>query len=485
LNIGSASRTVLLRLAASGGRSDRLRVLLTAAGSAAATILLLTATSVVSISADDGPYRLDVLDQPGLRPGVIIALLLLCVPLMIFVGLCTRVGAPARDRRLAMFRMAGATPADATRIAAFETGLASLLGALVGTVAFFVGRLLLDGTSVGSFTLNMADGSTRTEIGATRLLPTDVHLPIPIIVGVILAVGFGATVFSVVALRNVRISPFGVTRKVPTNPPTKTAALLFLFGSASLIVLGVVSRGWTGRLPVIVLVAFTLFTVCVIGLLMGTASLSASAGRFLAPRTSRPDVLIASRRMIDAPYTASRATASVLLAVLVGGAILGARANFLASQDPTDTFYTDTFDLLNVVLGAAIVLSAANLLITTSEAIVERRRTLATLAASGTPRAVLARAAIMESLIPLVPAVILASAAGVLASRSFFGTSVERLRTFEVNGDDEWITVGVPIPWAQLLMLGCGAIAISLLVTTISLVFLNTSTRPSELRAAA
>jgi hypothetical protein len=46
------------------------------------------------------------------------------------------------------------------------------------------------------------------------------------------------------------------------------------------------------------------------------------------------------------------------------------------------------------------------------------------------------------------------------------------------------IKVGVPIPWAQLLVLSGGAITISLLATTISLVFLLTSTRPSEIRTA-
>ncbi len=482
---GSARHLALLRLAAAGGRSDRLRIALTAFGSAATTILLLTAASVAFISAGDGPYRLGVLDQPGLRPGVIIALLLLCVPLMIFMGLCTRVGAPARDRRLAMIRMAGATPAEATRIAAYETGLAASLGSLFGTTAFLGGRLLFDRTTISRFTLTMADGSTRTETGATRLLPTDVDVPWPAIVVVAAVVAVAATLASTVALRNVRISPFGLTHKVPTDPPTKTAALLFVIGAGGLIGLGVVSRGWTGRLPVLVLLAFTLFSMCVVGLLMGSASLSSGVGRFLAPRTSRPDVLIASRRMIAAPFTASRATASVLLAVLLGAAILGTRANFLASQDPADTFYADTFDLLNIVLGAAIVLSAANLLITTSEAIVDRRRTLSALVAGGTPRTVLARAAIMESLVPLIPAVVVASAAGVLASRSFFGTTVERLNTFEVDGGNEWITAAVPVPWTQLILLGGSAIAVSLLATTISLVFLRASTRPSEIRTAA
>lgn len=482
---GTPSRSTLLRLAVSGGRADRLRIALTAVGSAATTVVLLTAASVVFIASGDGPYRLDVIDQPGLRPGVIIALLLLCVPLVIFMGLCTRVGAPARDRRLAMFRMVGATRAEVTRIAAYETGLAAMLGSVVGTAGFLAGRTLLDRTRIGDYTETMADGSTRTATGATRLLPTDVDLPMIVVASIVLLVALGATTASVVALKKVRISPFGLARRVPTEPPTKTAALLFVLGTSGLIGLGVVSRGWTGRLAVLVLVAFVLFVLSVIGLLMGSASLSAAVGRLVAPRTSRPDMLIASRRMIAAPYTASRATASVLLAVLIGAAVLGTRANFLTSQDPADTFYADTFDLLNIVLVAAVVLSAANLLITTSEAIVERRRTLSALVASGTPRAVLARAAIMESLVPLIPAVVLAATAGVLAARSLFGTTVERLETFEVNGGNAMITVDVPVPWAQLFLLGGGAISVSLIATTISLLALRASTRPSEIRTAA
>jgi hypothetical protein len=482
---GTADVTALLRLAASGGRSDRLRIVLTAIGSASATTLVLAAMSVVFISERDGPYRIDVLDQPGLRPGVIVALLLLCVPLVVFVGLCTRVGAPARDRRLAMLRMAGATPADTTRIAALETGVAGLLGAVVGTVVFFVGRTLLDGTTTGEFTVTMPDGSIRAEVGATRLLPTDVLLPFPAVLAVIAAISLGATAASVGALRKVRISPFGVTRKVPSRPPTVTAALLFLVGSGGLIVFGAAARFWTGNLPILVFTSLVLFMMCVAGLLMGGASLSAAVGRFLAPRTSRADVLIASRRMVDAPYASSRAAASILLSVLLGAAILGTRANFLAQQDPSDTFYADIFDLLNYVCIAAIMLSAANLVVTSSEAIVERRRTLAALAASGTPRSVLARAVIMESLIPLVPTVVVAVAAGVFTAWSFFGTTVQRLKVFEVNGGDEMITVGVPIPWEQLFALGGGAIALSLIATAISLVFLRASTSPSEFRRAA
>lgn len=225
--------------------------------------------------------------------------------------------------------------------------------------------------------------------------------------------------------------------------------------------------------------------LCVAGLLGGSASFASAVGRTVAPRTSRPDLLIASRRMIAAPFTSSRATASVLLAVLLGAAVQGTRANFLASQDSADTFYADTFRLLDGVLIVAIALSTANLLITTAEAIVERRRTLAVLAASGTPRPVLARAVLLETLVPLVPAVVLAAAAGMLATRSFFGTSVERFDTFDADGNSVLVEVGVPIPWERLAVLCGGTIAASVVITALSLLFLGRSIRPSEFRAAA
>lgn len=481
---GGPGMVALLRLAATGGRSDRLRIALTSLGAAAATVILLAGAAVAFISDGDGPYELDVLDQPGLRPGVMISLLMLCVPVLVFVGLCTRVGAPARDRRLAMFRMAGATPGETTRIAAFETGLAAFVGSIVGTVVFFVGRIPLDSTSPGAFTVQMDDGSTREVDGLVRLLPTDVSIPIVAVLALIVTISLGSTVTSALALRKVRISPFGVTRTAPPKPPSAAAAMLFVVGTGGLVVLGVAARSAGEVVPAFALVAFVLFVVCVSGLLVGSAAISSGVGRFLAPRVGRPDLLIASRRMIAAPYTSSRATASVLLAVIIGAAIQGTRINFLTSQDPNDTFYTQTFRLLDGVLIVAIVLATANLLVTNAEAIVERRRTLAALTAAGTPKPVLARAVLMETLVPLVPSVLLAGSAGMLAARSFFGTRVETF-VYDADLNSQQVTLDVPIPWDRLAVLCGGTIAISIAITALSLVLLGRSTRPSELRAAA
>ncbi len=429
-----------------------------------------------------------MLDQSGLRPGVIISLLLLCAPLFIFVGQCSRVGAPARDRRLAMLRMAGATPGETAKVVAVETGLASGVGSASAAAIFLVGRKFVDTVHIATDSvITKIDETTTQESTVTqgfRWLPTDVALPIWVIVLLIAVVPVLATVASVLALRKVLISPFGVTRTVPTQPPTALPAALFLIGTIGLAVWSIVERALgiaTSGLALRTGVAFALFLMCVIGLLMGSASLAASVGRLVASRTNQPSLLIASRRMIAAPYTSSRATASVLLAVLIGSTIQGVRANFLIGTDPTDTFYADTFTLLNGVLIVAIALSAASLLVTSSEAIVERRRTLAALAAAGTPRRTLVRSVLAETLVPIVPSIALASIAGVLAARGLIGTRTSKFDPVTGNGAD----VAVPIPWERVLVLGVAATAVCVALTALSLLFLRRSTSLTELRTAA
>ena len=477
---GAASSLELLRLATIGGRSDRLRIALTIVGSALGTVIALFGVAVASIQPGNGPYSINLIDEVGLRPGVIVALLALLAPIVLFVGLCTRVGAPARDRRLAMFRMAGATPNQATKIASFETSFAAFLGGLLGLAIFLAGRFMLDeGPLVGS---------------AERTFPTDASIPLVAFVAVVAVLTLGALGSASLATRKVRISPFGVTRSQNTDPPTTRAVTMFLLGSAGLIAAGVILRGsptlYEQAFALFALGAFVCFMLCAGGLLLGSASFAYVAGKFFAPRASRADLLIASRRMLAAPYTASRTTASVILAALIGSAVQGARAAFLTSAQPAGTpfdeedlaFYKDSFDLLNVVLIVAILVATASLLVTASEAIVERRRTLATLVASGTPRSVVARAAMLESLIPLVPAVALATVSGWLFARNFFGSRVE---TWDESAVPPVGYNPVPIPWVELLVLGGGVIAASVIANLISLAFLSASTRPTELRTAA
>lgn len=459
----------VLRLAVVGGRLDLMRIVLTIVGSAAATVVLLTAATVASIGPLDGPYRLQPLNETGLRPGVIVVLLLLCVPILAFVGQCVRVGAPGRDRRLAAFRMAGGTPRDVRTIVAFETGLAAVAGALIGAVVYALLHRTL-----------------HTPAGRQPLLPTDVWPTWWLFVVVCALVPTAATVASLLALRKVSISPFGVLRHRTLRPPTLLPAVAFVVGAVGLAVWGqaaeLLGLSAEGDIGPYAGVALLLFVLAVAGLIFGSAAGAYLVGSLLAPRTGRPALLIASRRMVDAPYTASRASSVVVLVVMLGSAVQATRANFLTFTDPGDPFYRDTFTLLDIVLGVGVAISVAGLLVVAAEGVIARRRTLASLAASGTPRPVLAEAIMLETVLPLLPAVLLATTAGVFAARGFFGTSGSvqvGLRGRRVE------TVAVPVPWVELVVLVGGTLAAVCLVTAGALVFLRRSTDVTELRASA
>lgn len=484
-----------LWLAARGGRSDVVRIILTAVGSAMGTLALLAAATVISIGPDDGPYSSQLLEQEGLHVGVVMALVLLCIPVLAVVGQCARIGAPARDRRLAAIRLAGGTPRDVTRVACSEAGLAAGVGALAGLVVYLVGRSVFGAPVIRSY-----DRVTETPVqgglqityepvtGPVLRLPTDVLPPVWVIVALVLLIPLGAVAFTRLALRGVTISPFGVVRHRRIRPPRLLPAVLFLVGLVALAsfstLADVLDLGLTA--PVVPgLVVLVLFLVTSAGLVLGNAALAAGIGGFVAPRARRPALLIAARRLAADPFGASRAFGALLLTVLIGAGAQGVRANILASTDPGTTFYRDTLDLVNLVIVVAVVVASLGLLVVAAEGIVARRRSLAALTAAGTPVGVLRRAVLAEVLLPLVPMAVLAATAGAFAARGLLGTTFiqyEYSATGQVLAE---LVTSIPVPWTELGVLVAGTVLVTLLVSSVALLFLRRSTDPAELRAAA
>ncbi len=485
-----------LWLAAKGGRSDVVRIALTACGSAIGTLALLVAATVISIRPDDGPYSIQVLEEQGLHVGVVIALVLLCIPVLAFVGQCSRVGAPARDRRLAAIRLAGGTPRDVARVACGEAAVAAGIGAVGGLAVYLVGRIVLGTPFVGTYTriteIELPGGgglniSQETVTGPVLRLPTDVLPPLWVVVVLVLLIPVAAAAFSRLALRGVTISPFGVVRHRRIRPPRLLPAILFLVGVVALASFATVTKAFDIDLSGVAapaLAVLALFLLTSVGLVLGTAALAAGIGGLVAPRARRPAVLIAARRLAADPFGASRAFGALMLTVLIGAGAQGVRANILVSTDPSNTFYRDTLDLVNLVIVVAVVVAALGLLVVAAEGIVARRRSLAALTAAGTPVGVLRRAVLTEALLPLLPTSLLAATAGALAARGLLGTTFTET-TFDSAGQPTSRILSVPVPWAELGVLVAGTLVVTLLITSVSLLFLRSSTDPSELRAAA
>ncbi|WP_190188001.1 ABC transporter permease [Streptomyces minutiscleroticus] len=378
-------------------RREGWRALLTALGAALATAFALAAVAVASVRGQVRvPYAAGLLNHPGERSGVVLVLVLLLVPVLGFLGQCARIGAVHRDRRLAGLRLAGAAPGRVRRIAALETGLACMAGTAVTAV-----------------------------FGALLLLRFWHRPPLVLWAGfaaVALCVPVLASLVGAVALRRVVASPLGWVRRERGVRGRGRALALVLpvlpLGAAGLLQL-VRGPGAPSSSLSPVLAVFGAVALTGVGA-VGTAGATARAtGRWLGRRTGGPAVLIAAARLRADPWAAARTHAAVLLVTVVGVGFVGVREvlleelhrdgrHYAADLD----FYTTGIDLAGAAVLVALLIGVAGVAVGTAESLATRRRGLAAQHAAGVPRGVLVRALLLETALPLVPALLPATAGG-------------------------------------------------------------------------
>ncbi|MFF7451077.1 MULTISPECIES: ABC transporter permease [unclassified Streptomyces] len=383
-------------------RREWWRAGLTAVGAALATGFALAA---VSLAALQGRYHVPVaaglLDDPGTRSGVIVVLLLLLVPVLGFLGQCARIGAVHRDRRLAGLRLAGASAGQVRRIAALETGLACLLGALPATVA--------------SVAVLLGQWRHPSWLAWTGIALVALGVP---------ALGAAA---AALALRRVVASPLGWVRRV--RPRAGLGSWLLLAGGVLLVAVVAVAASVStfsdmpdGRAkvvngPLMVAGALLLVGAAAVGVVGATAGLT---GRWLARRARTAATLIAAERLRDDPWAAARTHGAALLVTVVGTGFVGVRRSLLAeldSRNPDElaasmSYYTTGLNLVAAAIAVTLVLTLSGLAVGTAESLATRRRGLAAQTAAGVPQGVLGRALLLETALPLAPALLLGGAGG-------------------------------------------------------------------------
>jgi len=488
--------STLARLAVAGNRTDVLRTVLTALSALLATIAMLCAATVLSITGWAGRYTATLLVEPGLRPGVAATLVLVSLPVLALAGQCIRLGAPARDRRLAAIRLAGATPGEAVLIATAETAVASLLGSVTGLVAYLVAR---------------------AAIGEQHTLPTDVRPPAPVIVLLVLLVPVLAAAIGALLMRRVIVTPLGVVRRVRKRGPRPWPGLLIAAGLV-LFALPVQDRFETRihpskNLTYVFLGGGVLLTMA--GVVLGVGWISYFTGRLLRRYGRGAATLLAGQRLITDPWNGSRTMAALLAAVIAGSVALGYKA-LLATNfryydfynqvmgSPNDegigagaepSFYFNAIRLVMVAVGLSAAVAAAGLLIALVESVVARRRAYASLTATGVPRRTLSAAILWQTLTPLVPALLLAIAAGDalvrLIQTDFDLGSAYRECVADAGPRADCRTLAalhlptvlhVPVPWGDLGLLGAGALLAVLVAVGAGLLVLRSSTDLEELR---
>ncbi|MFI2630166.1 ABC transporter permease [Streptomyces collinus] len=134
--------------------------------------------------------------DPVLLLLVLVVFVVLLMPVAVFIAAAVRFGGERRDRRLAALRLVGSDSRMTRRIAAGEALAGSVLGLVLGTGFFLLGRQL----------------AASVEVFRVSVFPSYLN-PSPLLaVLVALAVPAAAVLVTILALRGVVIEPLGVVR---------------------------------------------------------------------------------------------------------------------------------------------------------------------------------------------------------------------------------------------------------------------------------
>jgi hypothetical protein len=285
-------------------------------------------TSFATSSNHGGP---DTLGTTGLQVVLAILALVLLFPVLVFIGTATRLSAARREQRFAAMRLSGATLRQVAQISAVEAVVAALMGVAIGFCVFFLIRPALVHVPFAGEPLEAGDLS----IGLLDVLTAAVGVPI------------AAALVARVALRRVRISPLGVSRRVTPQPPRFYRIIPLLVGIAELGFFAAVGHPTSSGSQI---QAYLLgFFLIMIGLVLAGPWLTMAGSKIMAKRTRRVPLLLAGRRLSDNPRGAFRAISGLILAIFVTSVSVGVISTLLidhgsaSSGSPASKTVTDQF----------------------------------------------------------------------------------------------------------------------------------------------
>ena len=238
----------------------------------------------------------------------------LLLPVLVLIATASRLSAARREERFAAMRLVGATPHQISVIAAVEATVAAVAGAAVGFALLFVFRPLL----------------IHVPFTGAPLAPGDLSLRWLDVVLVVLGVPIVAAASARIALRRVRVSPLGVTRRASSVPPRIVRIVPLLAGIALLAYFDSAGKPKsTGSQILELLVGLALILV---GLVLAGPWLTKVGSQLMANRAGRPAGLIAARRLLDNPRAAFRSISGLVLALFVTSAAIGALGSIVATR---------------------------------------------------------------------------------------------------------------------------------------------------------
>ncbi|MDO4901716.1 ABC transporter permease [Actinomyces sp.] len=220
------------------------------------------------------------------------------------IAIVTGLGAAQRAERFATLRLIGATPGRVARIAAAETAVTALLGAVLGVILYLL----------------LIPLAARLEIGSSTFFPRDLLTSPGVIGATVVAVPLMAAAVTWWTTLRADIGPLGASRERREHPPRLRSLLPLLLGLAGLTTVHILTSavasgsGWAALMPTGQLLVAS-FVLTMLGLLWAGPLLTSWAARLAQRRARNAAQVIGLGRMVQHPRATFRAVGGLVVAV--------------------------------------------------------------------------------------------------------------------------------------------------------------------------
>lgn len=262
------------------------------------------AVASLSPSSCSGPSCAVGTNDNGMKLILSVVAAAMIFPVLVLIGTATRLSAAAREQRFAAMRLVGATPRQVAVVSTVESAVAAVAGVAAGFGLYAALRPVL----------------VKVDFTSTRFYLSDLSLSAADIAVVAVGVPLAAAVSARLALRRVRISPLGVTRRTTPRPPRAWRLVPLVAGLVELACfIGHRPPTSTGQVR-----AFLPGILVVLGgLVVAGPWLTMAGARLMAARARRAAGLVAGRRLSDDPKAGFRAVSGLVLALCVTTTAVG------------------------------------------------------------------------------------------------------------------------------------------------------------------
>ncbi|MCU1499650.1 MAG: hypothetical protein JWM47_3603 [Acidimicrobiales bacterium] len=236
------------------------------------------------------------------RTLALVGTVMLVVPTALLVGAAARLTAAQREQRLAVLRLAGATPGTVVALTALEVLGAALVGMVIGTVGY----------------LGLLPLAAHIPLAGGPFSPVELRLGSPWIVAAVVGVPLLAAASAVAALRRVAIGPLGVSRQLGRRRPRLARLVVVPLSWVGLALGAGQMEDGGSAVGAILGIGAVIGALAVVGPVVTRV-----IGSVLTALARRPATLLAGRRITADTKGAYRTVSGMVLASLLAGFLFG------------------------------------------------------------------------------------------------------------------------------------------------------------------